>query len=378
MSTPQDFDQELLRAGGAPALIIQKKAQILDDFCLRVNAALPAARASPHPVIIDTLPVFITRVALALSPAYREQYASQHSNIALQHGNERARFTTYSLKEVVAEYQFLREILVGVLRTGADLTHEEWDVVHRSIDEGIAEATAAFVAVHDGLREMFTAALTHDFRGPLQTALNFIEILRRQPDGAKRDEYAARASSNLKRIDRMIIDLLDISRRNAGERISLTFAEHDLAAVVLEVLDDVSTRSGAPVKLESAAPVRTFFNEPKMRQAIHNLVENAAKYGTPKGLITARVVESHGRVLVSVHNVGEPIPPQELHTLFTPYRRTPDAARSGKAGWGLGLAMVQTIAEAHGGSVGVESTAETGTTFIIDVLSDPRTLVVNQ
>jgi signal transduction histidine kinase len=111
-----------------------------------------------------------------------------------------------------------------------------------------------------------------------------------------------------------------------------------------------------------------------MRQALHNLVENAVKYGQSKTAITVRVVETHERLLLSVHNFGDPIPPNYLHTLFKPYRRAPNAARSGKTGWGLGLALVQTIAEAHGGSVGVESDAQTGTTFTIDVLRDPREL----
>lgn len=376
VAAPQDYDQELINAGGAPALVIENKAHILELFCRRVQSALPGARASQHPVIIDTLPVFITRLAMAMSPDHRDVYASQFSNIALQHGNERARFTPYSLKEVIKEYQFLREILVGVLRTSTPPTLEQWDAMHRSIDEGMAEAAAAFVEVHDGLREMFTAALSHDFRGPLQTAMNFIEVLRRQLDLSQRDEFAARAINNLKRMDRMIVDLLDISRRNAGERMSLEMSEHDVGTLVQEVLDEVAARSGAQVRLDMERPVRAYMNEERMRQALSNLVENAVKYGSPNTVITSRVLESHDRVLLSVHNVGDPIPQDELHTLFMPYRRSRKAALSGKAGWGLGLALVQTIAEAHGGSVGVESSAEDGTTFTIDVLRDPRRLEV--
>lgn len=55
-----------------------------------------------------------------------------------------------------------------------------------------------------------------------------------------------------------------------------------------------------------------------------------------------------------------------------PYQRSAAAARSGKSGWGLGLALVEAIAEAHGGAVGVESTAEEGTTFTLDVIRDVR------
>jgi signal transduction histidine kinase len=72
-----------------------------------------------------------------------------------------------------------------------------------------------------------------------------------------------------------------------------------------------------------------------------------------------------------VHNFGDPIPPEAIPVLFKPFRRALSAEHSGKSGWGLGLVMVQAIAEAHGGSVAVEST-ETGTIFTIDVLCDAR------
>jgi signal transduction histidine kinase len=374
MTAPQDHDGELINGGGTPALIVRNKSRILDLFCERVQHTLPGARASPHPVMIDTLPAFITRLALALSPQHREIYASQYSNIAFQHGNERARFTPYTLKEVIKEYQFLREILAELLQTEGSATPREWAVVHRSIDEGIAEATSAFVAVQEGVRELFTATLTHDFRGPLQAALNFIELLRRPLDASQREQFATRSADNLRRIDRMIVELLDVSRSNAGERMTLEFSEREVGALMRDVLDDVAVRAGNRLVFEAEGPVVAYLNEEKMRQALNNLVENAVKYGDPESKITARVIESHGRVVMSVHNFGNPIPPAEQLTLFVPYRRASNATRGGKSGWGLGLALVQAIAEAHGGSVAVESTPEDGTTFSIDVLVDPRDL----
>ena len=82
MTAPQDHDGDLMEGGGTPAIIIRNKSRILDVFCERVQGALPGARASSHPVMIDTLPAFITRLALAMSPGHREIYASQYSNIA--------------------------------------------------------------------------------------------------------------------------------------------------------------------------------------------------------------------------------------------------------------------------------------------------------
>src|SRR5204863_3250384 len=108
----------------------------------------------------------------------------------------------------------------------------------------------------------------------------------------------------------------------------------------------------------------------RLSQAIHNLVQNAIKYGAADTPITVRVLETHDRVHVSVHNHGDSIPAEEQRTLFQPYRRAQAAARSGKDGWGLGLSLVEAIAEAHGGNVDVESRPQDGTTFTLDVLRD--------
>jgi signal transduction histidine kinase len=75
---------------------------------------------------------------------------------------------------------------------------------------------------------------------------------------------------------------------------------------------------------------------------------------------------------MSCHNEGEPIPAEILSELFLPFHRAPSAASGDKPGWGLGLMLVQAIAVAHGGSVNIESTAQAGTTFTLDVLSDAR------
>src|SRR5690349_11022985 len=215
MTAPQDHDTDLLAAGGIPAVVIRKKEYILDTFCKRVQEQLESARREPHPVLIDTLPAFITRVAMALRGVHEVHYATNSSNIALAHGNERARFTSYSLADVLKEYQYLREILVDVLRADATVNDHEWRVLHRSFDEAMAEAATAYVEVQDGFREVLAASLTHDFRGPLQSASNYLELMRRETDAAVRNTIARRISENLQRIGRMIAGLLDASRSNA-------------------------------------------------------------------------------------------------------------------------------------------------------------------
>lgn len=374
MDAPQDHDQQLIDSGGTAAAVIRNKEKILAMFCERARHSLAGARDVAHPVIVDTLPAFITRLALSLVQGSDQEFATQYSNIALQHGNERARYTGYTLTEVVREYQFIREILTEVLVAEGEPSAAERSVIHRSVDEGIAEAVTSFVQVHDGMRELFTASLTHDFRGPLSNAWNYLELMRRTRDEAQREQFAVRAVNNLKRIDQMIIGLLDVNRSNAGERMSLDVEESEAGGLVRAVLDEHTITAGARLLLSIDAPVTVYWGARRMSQAVNNLVENALKYGRADTPITVRVLETHDRVHVSVHNLGEPISRADQATLFQPYRRAPSAARSGKDGWGLGLTLVEAIAEAHGGAVEVESTAEDGTTFTLDVLRDVRKL----
>jgi signal transduction histidine kinase len=128
------------------------------------------------------------------------------------------------------------------------------------------------------------------------------------------------------------------------------------------------------VVLDLPTPLSAFWDREKVRRAIDNLVDNALKYSPDGSRVTARAIETHGRIMVSVHNLGEPISETERALLFQPFQRSPSAQRSGKSGWGLGLVQVQVIAEAHGGSVAIESTEESGTTFTLDLLADVRAL----
>jgi signal transduction histidine kinase len=361
-----------MAAGGTPAEVIRYKDVIVTRFRDRVRDSLPAAMRESPPMIVNTLPAFLTRLAIALSPGSELAFATEYSNIAAQHGNERAKITGYSLGEVIREYQMLREIIVDTLRDQAELSPAEWHVVHRSIDEAMAEAASAFIEVQARFRELFTAALSHDFRGPLQNAINYLELIRRDADPGQRGHFAARAVTNLRRVDQMIGVLLDVTRSNAGARLSIRLEACEAGRVVREVVDDLSMRSGDRFVLDVETPVEGYWDCDRLKQAVENLLTNAVKYGKPGTPITTRVSEQNERLFISVHNQGDPIPEVEQPVLFLPFRRAAAAETSQKDGWGLGLVLVQAIAEAHGGSVAVDSTAEKGTTFTIDIFRDAR------
>jgi signal transduction histidine kinase len=372
MGIPQDHDEQLLAAGGSPAALIRNKGAILEAFRERLRDQLAAARKEAGPILVNTLPAFITRLALALAPGNEIEFATEYSNIALAHGNERARLTDYSLSEVIREYQILREILVHVLRTEASLAPEEWNVVHRSIDEAIGEAASAYVQVQQGFRDLFMAALSHDFRSPLANAMNYVDLIRRDAEPGQHGHFAARALYNLRRIDRMIQELLDATRAKAGARMALRLERTEVSALAREVIGDLVLRAGDRFVLDVKQQIHGWWDADRLKQALTNLLENAVKYGREDAPITCRIDRIEGRLFLSVHNEGNPIPPGMIPVLFQPFRRSLAAERSSMPGWGLGLVMVQAIAEAHGGSVGVESSESIGTVFTLDILCDAR------
>jgi signal transduction histidine kinase len=371
METPQDHDHQLLAAGGSSAALIRNKVAIFDEYKRRLRERVPSIRAEPGPIIINTLPSFLTRLALALAPDSELDFASDYSNIALAHGNERAKLTNYSLADVIHEYQILREILVDTLKQSTVLTDKEWHIVHRSIDEAIADAASAYVQVQQEFRDLFTAALSHDFRGPLSNAVNYVELIRRDAEPGQHGHFASRALFNLKRVDRMIQDLLDATRANAGAQMTLKIQRADVGALARDVIGDLILRVGDRFKLEVTDQIQGWWDEERLKQALLNLLENAVKYGD-EGPITCRISAVQGRMFMSIHNTGNPIPAELIPVLFQPFRRSVAAGTRPKSGWGLGLVMVQAIAQAHGGSVTVESSPSDGTTFTMDVLCDAR------
>jgi signal transduction histidine kinase len=188
--------------------------------------------------------------------------------------------------------------------------------VHRSVDEAMAEAVTAYVEVQDGFREVLVASLTHDFRGPLQTASNYLELMRRETDAAVRNTIARRVSENLQRIGRMIAGLLDASRSNAGERLTLDASAGELRAIVAGIVEDLEPERKQHVQLYVPESAAVYWDLEKVRRAVHNLLDNACKYSPPQSSVTLRAVATHDRVQISVHNFGEPIAKEDQPTLF--------------------------------------------------------------
>ena len=132
-----------------------------------------------------------------------------------------------------------------------------------------------------------------------------------------------------------------------------------------QTLQELSSTHGDRFVLQSSPEILGVWDCDAIKRMTENLASNAVKYGATYTPITITISETDEEVAFTVHNEGDPIPEAEQGALFKPYSRASSARLSGQKGWGLGLTLVQGMAEAHGGSVAMRSSRESGTSFAV-------------
>jgi signal transduction histidine kinase len=338
----------------------------------KVREEVKQAHGLLHPVLLNTLPPFYDNIAESVTLDYPRSSAVDGVTLAAEHGGERARLTAYNHGALVQEYQIFRWAIFDVLtREGVTLNRLEIHAINASIDGGIQMAVEAFSLVNTGLRERFASALTHDMRAPLAVTSTALELVLMSNDLARIKTVAAKALINVHRMSSMIDELLNTMTFHSGERLQLKLAQFDITEIVKEVETDSVAAYGLRFEI-SCTCVIGWWDRSALKRALENLISNAVKYGRPTTSILVRIKEVHQRLVIWVHNEGDPIPLGEQECIFQMYRRAEAAKNSTTAGWGIGLPYVRAVAESHGGSIGVDSSAERGTTFMIDIPVDAR------
>ena len=115
-----------------------------------------------------------------------------------------------------------------------------------------------------------------------------------------------------------------------------------------------------------------------LQRVVQNLATNAVKYGSAETPITITLKEFEHDAQIAVHNEGNGLTQEEQAHVFDKFHRTKSAVASGRNGWGIGLTLVKGIAEAHGGSVIVESELGKGVTFIVKLPREVKTSALDR
>lgn len=233
------------------------------------------------------------------------------------------------------------------------------------------------------IRRDFVANVSHELRTPLTALLGFIETLR----GAARDDPPARErflgimEREAGRMNRLVRDLLHLSRVEAEERVRPTEQVDVVALITMVVaaLKPVADAASVTVQmLGDTGPIKLPADPDQITQVFHNLIENAIKYGSAGKLVTVRVTrDAHDpglrgpAVRIEVTDCGEGIDAQHLPRLTERFYRVDSHRSREKGGTGLGLAIVKHIVNRHRGQFRIESELGKGSVFSV-ILADPH------
>jgi signal transduction histidine kinase len=244
--------------------------------------------------------------------------------------------------------------------------HDELGRLSLSFNQMLAELEAANLGLKTTLESQrrFVADASHELRTPLTAIRTNVEFLARVPGARSEDRVEALRDvlTELRRMESLVGDLLALARLEAAAKPARrTFRlDHMLADVHRDALRTAAT--GVEVVLGPLPEVWVSGDRDDLRRAIWNLVDNALKY-TRAGEVDLRLRAENGVAELAVRDTGIGIAEGHLDHVFDRFWRAPGVR--GTAGSGLGLAITRWVAQAHEGSISVESVIGHGTTFVL-------------
>lgn len=225
----------------------------------------------------------------------------------------------------------------------------------------------------DVLKDEFVASVSHELRTPLTSIKGYLELVLDGEAGELNDEqhgYLTTVNRNSERLMRLVGDLLFVGQTDAGK------FELELTAVDLKTLAEESVESARPVATTKRIELELTADDdiPSMQgdrarlaQLVDNLVSNALKFTPLGGSVLVSLTRAGNAAVLEVSDTGMGIPAAEQSHLFERFFRARGATEGAIQGTGLGLSIARTIAESHGGMIGLESAEGIGTTFRVDL-----------
>jgi heavy metal sensor kinase len=248
-------------------------------------------------------------------------------------------------------------------------TDDELGRLARTLNGMIARLERSFEEIR-----RFTADAAHELRTPLTILRTEAEVALRMP----RDPQHYRAVledqlEELERLSRLAERLLFLSRGDAG-LVPILRQSVDLRDIVDKVAEHmrvVAAEKGVNLVLDGVSPCSVNADEDQLRRLLFNLVDNAIKFTPAKGTVAINICCRDGVAQVEVGDTGTGIPAEHLPHVFQRFYRVDPSREAEIGGTGLGLAIARSIAEAHEGSIVIESTVGVGTRVILTLPIKP-------
>ena len=262
--------------------------------------------------------------------------------------------------------------------------------VPNSKDE-IAQLTSSFNEMLTRLdnafstQKQFSANAAHELRTPLAVLQTNLEVFekKQEPEMVEYQQLFTMIKEQTARLSQLVGTLLDMTNLKSVPRTDHVSLE-ELVDEVFCDLDPVAEKAGISIHFDdsSSQDLHTDVHTPDasalnnnirnitgsyvlLYRAVYNLVENAIKYNRPNGSVTVSVKEKNGQAMILVKDTGIGISPENQKKIFDPFFRVDKSRSRAMGGAGLGLALVDSIAKEHGGTVNVLESSETGSTIAL-------------
>lgn len=270
---------------------------------------------------------------------------------------------------LVAVY-FLTERIIGPLknmsRAAKAYATGNFDIrIPVQGSDEVAELAIAFNQMADGMqsiedmRRSFLANVSHDLKTPMTSIAGFIDaILSGAIPPEEQSEYLARIKNEVLRLSRLVRQLLDISRMQAGDR-KLEITSFDVCEVARQIVLSFEKRideKGLDVQFECDEDnITVSADKDAIHQVLYNLCDNAVKFSKDGGVYRISIKITGKKVTVSVYNEGQGIGIEDLPFVFERFYKSDKSRGLDKTGVGLGLYITKTIMDAHRESITVSS-----------------------
>lgn len=230
----------------------------------------------------------------------------------------------------------------------------------------------------DRLKNLFVNSISHELRTPLTSIIGYVELMQEGVGGTLSPahlDYTRQIFNSTKRLERLVNDLLEYARIEAGT-FTLQFERADVGAKIREVVESLRPAAEeARIDLALAAvPERLLLclDPQRIEQVLSNLLTNAIKFTPAGGRVTVSARAEGPWLRCEVRDTGIGIAEEDIPKLFQRFSQLDGGVRKG-GGTGLGLAIAKTLVEAHGGQIGVQSVPGQGSTFYFTLpLEEPR------
>ena len=234
---------------------------------------------------------------------------------------------------------------------------------------------ASALSILESSRRSFVANVSHELKTPMTTISGFIDgILDGTISEENREEYLQRVSNEVKRLSRLVVSMLNLSKIEAGE-LELKYQEFDISNLLINCMltfeHEIEKKEIIISGFENIKPTVVYADRDMIYQVVYNLIDNAVKFTQQNGEITVSVDRRiDGRAIVSIKNTGEGIESEEISRIFERFYKVDKSRSYDVKSAGLGLYLCKTIIDMHGGKISAESEKDNYTKFAFELGSE--------